>query len=568
MTTLCGQCGAPITDNDKFCAKCAAARSQPSPVSTRPLFCEHCGGALEPNTKFCARCGAAVAGDVSSVLKAPLSTPTSLRPSSTVPPPPPQAAMPSSVTTTVPAPHPTAPVSAAPAPTQPKKSGNLFLKIVVAILAFIALVSVLVIGSCFYIGYRIKKKADQVQQANKAGNVGKAVGATGQNPQRNIGKILGALGQGQSGSSPDLGKILGALGQGTAQGGSGTVETVPEQPCPAVDPAQSKTFRDAAASASIRLVPGLTLSSVFTNKQTGGRDIESLETVQGIDNNTVTVQGNQAVKNGLSGQRNLCIADLLSASQYVTGFASYFPQTISGTTMFSMSRATFEDLKAGRPALLDYFEAQKASEGRYRHTEEFGKGQLSRVEPGDVPYSIIVNGERKNLPAIHVKGKLGTHDTEAFVLDEPANPIVLSIRMPDYNFFLNYLKITFPVEKGIQKEIAKSGCAAVYGIYFDFNSAIVRPESGPSLKEIAEAIKNNPDWKLKIEGHTDNVGGDAYNLNLSNQRAAAVRQSLVAHYHIDPGRVTSQGFGASRPKAPNNTPEGRALNRRVEVCRE
>ncbi|HEV2231896.1 MAG TPA: OmpA family protein [Terriglobia bacterium] len=472
---------------------------------------------------------------------------------SVAPPLPPQAATPSPVAASIPAPPPAAPVSGAPVATQPKKSGNLFLKIVVAILAFIAVISVLVIGSCFYIGYRIKKKAGQVQQAYKKGDVG---------------KIIGALGQDKSGSSADLGKILGALGQAPAQGGSGAEETVQEQPCPAVDPSQSKTFRDAAASASIPLVSGLTLSSVFTNKQIGGRDIESLETVQGINNNTVTVQGIQAVKNGLSGQRNLCIADLLSAHQYDTGFASYMPQTILGATMFSMSRATFEDLKAGRPALLDYFETQKVGEGRYRHWVEYGNGQLSRVEPQDVPYSIIVNGERKDLPAIHVKGKLGTHDTEAFVLDDPANPITLSLRMPTYNFYLNYLKITFPVAKGIQQQIAKSGCAAVYGIYFNFDSAAVRPESGPALKEVAEAIKSNPDWKLKIEGHTDNVGGDAYNLNLSNQRAAAVRQALVAHYQIDPGRVTSQGFGASRPKAPNTTPEGRALNRRVEVCRE
>jgi outer membrane protein OmpA-like peptidoglycan-associated protein len=205
--------------------------------------------------------------------------------------------------------------------------------------------------------------------------------------------------------------------------------------------------------------------------------------------------------------------------------------------------------------------------GRYRvYGSE--KGQLSRVEPQAVPYSIIVNGERKDLPAIHVRGKLSSYDTEAFVLDEPANPITLSLRMPTANFFLNHVKITFPVEKAIQQEIARSGCAAVYGIFFDFDRVVPRSESGPALKEIAEAIKDNPGWKLEIEGHTDNVGGDAYNLDLSNRRAAAVKQALVAHYQVNPGRITSQGYGASRPKAPNDTQEGRALNRRVEVCRE
>ncbi len=517
-------------------------------------FCTKCGKQLGEGAAFCTNCGARaeVQGAI-PVQPAPARAAT-----------PPASVLQNNVAQ---APEPSPPVTSAgavPAPGANQESGSPIVKIIVVVLGFFAVVAVLVIGSCVYIGYRVKKKAEQVQQAYKKEDIGKALGALGQGGSQ--GAAQGG-GQGQPEGAPDLAKILGALGQNMGAA-SNTGETLLESPCPDVDPTVSKKFRDAAASASIPLVAGLTLTSVFTNQQLGGRDIESLETVQGIDANTVTIQGAQAVKNGLSGQRHLCIADLQGAYQYDTGFSSDIPQTILGTTMFSMSSATFEDLKAGRPALLDYFETQNTGEGRYRHAEEYGKGQLSRVEAQDVPYSVIVNGARKDLPAIHVKGKLGSHDTEAFVLDDPANAITLSLRMPHYNFFLNYLKITFPVEKGIQQQIAKGGCAAVYGIYFDFNSATVRPESGPSLNEVAEAIKNNPDWKLKIEGHTDNVGGDAYNLDLSNRRAAAVKHTLEAQYQIASSRVTSQGFGASRPKAPNDTPEGRALNRRVEVCRE
>src|SRR5579859_5093649 len=103
-------------------------------------FCAKCGAPVNEGAAFCAKCGARV--------EAPASSPAP----SAVPPSPPPAAAPS---------------PAAPSPAPGKKSGSLFLKVVVAILAFIALVSVLVIGSCFYIGYRIKKKADEVQQANK-----------------------------------------------------------------------------------------------------------------------------------------------------------------------------------------------------------------------------------------------------------------------------------------------------------------------------------------------------------------------------------------------------------------
>ncbi len=123
-------------------------------------------------------------------------------------------------------------------------------------------------------------------------------------------------------------------------------------------------------------------------------------------------------------------------------------------------------------------------------------------------------------------------------------------------------------EKQIEKEIARGGCTAVYGIYFDFDSARLRSESAPALQEIAGALQRNPAWNLKIEGHTDNIGGDAYNLELSGRRAEAVLKSLVADFRIPPGRLASAGFGASKPKAANHTPQGRAQNRRVELCRE
>jgi outer membrane protein OmpA-like peptidoglycan-associated protein len=88
------------------------------------------------------------------------------------------------------------------------------------------------------------------------------------------------------------------------------------------------------------------------------------------------------------------------------------------------------------------------------------------------------------------------------------------------------------------------------------------------LREIANALDHNPTWKLRVEGHTDNIGGDDYNMDLSQRRAEAVKQALVTHYHIVAGRLTPQGFGATRPKESNDTLAGRARNRRVELVRE
>ncbi len=124
-----------------------------------------------------------------------------------------------------------------------------------------------------------------------------------------------------------------------------------------------------------------------------------------------------------------------------------------------------------------------------------------------------------------------------------------------------------PATPKIAKTLATAKRVVVYGIYFDFASATLKPESTPVLVEIADALKANPSWNLTIEGHTDNVGGVDYNLDLSRRRAAAVKQALVARYHINGNRLSTIGYGFSRPKASNDAAQGRALNRRVELVR-
>ena len=92
-----------------------------------------------------------------------------------------------------------------------------------------------------------------------------------------------------------------------------------------------------------------------------------------------------------------------------------------------------------------------------------------------------------------------------------------------------------------------------------------RPKSKPTLDEIAKLLTSKPDLRLKIIGHTDNKGTAEYNLDLSSRRAGNVAAALVGGYGIDPARLTSEGAGLSRPLASNDTEEGRAKNRRVEL---
>lgn len=111
------------------------------------------------------------------------------------------------------------------------------------------------------------------------------------------------------------------------------------------------------------------------------------------------------------------------------------------------------------------------------------------------------------------------------------------------------------------------GRVSTQGIYFDTGSASIRPESTGTLTEIGWTLEQNPDLRLQIEGHTDSVGDAGANMQLSEQRAQAVRDYLVDSYGIDPDRLESVGRGEEDPVADNNTSEGRQANRRVELVR-
>lgn len=101
-------------------------------------------------------------------------------------------------------------------------------------------------------------------------------------------------------------------------------------------------------------------------------------------------------------------------------------------------------------------------------------------------------------------------------------------------------------------------------VHFDFDKSTIRPDAVPVLNEAAETLKAEGGVAVIVEGHTDSVGTAAYNQKLSRRRADAVRQYLVKH-GIPANRITAEGFGESRPVASNDTEDGRAQNRRVEL---
>jgi OmpA-OmpF porin, OOP family len=139
-----------------------------------------------------------------------------------------------------------------------------------------------------------------------------------------------------------------------------------------------------------------------------------------------------------------------------------------------------------------------------------------------------------------------------------------------------YVVETKPMETGLvtvnaaslANDINRTGHASVYGIYFDTGKADIKPASDATLKEIAKLLQENAGMKLYVVGHTDNQGGLEMNMELSERRAQAVLEALTAKYAVPAARLKAFGSGPYSPVASNDSEEGRAKNRRVELVKQ
>jgi outer membrane protein OmpA-like peptidoglycan-associated protein len=293
----------------------------------------------------------------------------------------------------------------------------------------------------------------------------------------------------------------------------------------------------------------------------------------------------------LNATRTILRQDLRDSHSYLQQFGppENVPDYVQGTTAIGVSATVLEDLKKRGSSQLTVYQASTGGmppivEPRQPGTVDYKlTGTISRVESADVPVPVLVNGARTNLPAVHAKGTL-VYPAEFWLLDDTENPLALRYMIDKDT--LTVIAINYPAEMpgkagaenagvggggaGMQALVAalSQTCRLeVHGIYFDFNEASIRPESDQKLEEIAGALKANAGWTVRIEGHTDSIGGSAYNLSLSKRRADAVKDALVKRYGIAATRLTTDGLGATRPKESNATLEGRARNRRVELVR-
>lgn len=132
--------------------------------------------------------------------------------------------------------------------------------------------------------------------------------------------------------------------------------------------------------------------------------------------------------------------------------------------------------------------------------------------------------------------------------------------------YLTNIKIT-NASPDTRNKLLTEGKLVTYGIYFDVNKDVVKPESYGTLNDIAKILNEVPDVKVKIVGHTDADGAEASNLDLSKRRAASVKNELVKTFNVNGDRLVTDGLGEGQPVAPNDTPSNKAMNRRVEFVR-
>lgn len=128
-------------------------------------------------------------------------------------------------------------------------------------------------------------------------------------------------------------------------------------------------------------------------------------------------------------------------------------------------------------------------------------------------------------------------------------------------------KMVLVKSEEMAQSLDTSGRVALYGLFFDTNKADLKPESAPTMEQIAKLINGDPRLAVLIVGHTDNQGAYDYNLDLSKRRAETVVSILAKYYKVDPRRMRAAGVGMLAPAASNAAEDGRAKNRRVEVVK-
>ena len=557
-------------------------------------FCSKCGTQADETTRFCQKCG--------NPSDAPgPSTPVT-------PPAADSAATPSVPVSTAPGAPPlqTSPASLGAATSPATAKGGGCGKVVIIVLVVVGLLIAAGIGGSVYIAYRAKKKVDEIKQAARSNDLNKMAEALGgkhvaEKPLEgmptfpawspaapdSVQPSHSAPGDVSSGEQT-MGSIV-ALRKGLT-----VVTAIQETFGDYESYKEIKSITDDAVNMQYRAEVPDAQNPFDTQKQSGPPRMRRITSV-----------------------RKILRADLANAHEYAQNFSDALPPVLSGTTALGISSAALNDLKSTGETPFTYQKGgllgglggllgglsglTDANSGRGKgnagdkdamaEIQKMSKTNctLKRADQKTYAFPVLMNDQRVQLPAIRAICKSEDEEAEFYFLDDAQNPLSLTWKLGDSER-LQVIKIILPPPtpdgqgssgasggsssadsagvKQLEQKLQEQQKVQIYGIYFDFASAQIKPESKPTLDEIAEVMKLHPDWKLNVAGHTDNVGGDAFNLDLSKKRSAAVKEALVSQYRISADRLITAGYGASSPVETNETLEGRARNRRVELSKE
>jgi len=212
------------------------------------------------------------------------------------------------------------------------------------------------------------------------------------------------------------------------------------------------------------------------------------------------------------------------------------------------------------------------SKSEFKALEINYRGMYFSHAGSKIPNNETIDNKWAHIAIAHTNGKFKAYIDETRLINIPRlafNPIGISLRAyhgSDINTF--YIK-NFRLAKGGIKyydRVLSEGKIIVNGIKFDVNKATLKPESMGPINSIFKMMKNNTELNFSVEGHTDSDGSDTANMTLSIARGKTVMEKLIK-MGIAPNRLKSTGFGESKPIDNNNTPEGKANNRRVEFVK-
>jgi OmpA-OmpF porin, OOP family len=194
-----------------------------------------------------------------------------------------------------------------------------------------------------------------------------------------------------------------------------------------------------------------------------------------------------------------------------------------------------------------------------------GSSSNNLVVPEKVNH-VIVWVQNRRVRIYHMGGKVLDVPTNIFEGSKFSRLCFKLYRGASAGSYISNIKIT-TAAPDTRNKLLTEGKLITYGIYFDVNKDVVKPESYGTLKDIATILNEVPDVKVKIVGHTDSDGDDPSNLDLSKRRAASVKAELVKSFNVNADRLITDGMGESQPVAKNDSPVNKALNRRVEFIK-